>query len=53
MEVFSYMKKEINSIVLGIQKGINNEVISNPDGALVMDDNDYLIVIAKNKPEFI
>lgn len=51
IDVFSYMKQENNSIVLGIQKGLNNEVISNPNGDLIMENNDYLIVIAKNKPE--
>ncbi len=46
MDVFVRMKQYNQSILIGIQKGKNGEVIFNPSSDYKIRDKDYLIVIA-------
>lgn len=46
LEVFTTMKQKHNSIVLAVQKGVEGAVIANPPADYVVDDSDYLMVIA-------
>jgi voltage-gated potassium channel len=46
MELLIYMKKDFQGIVIAIQKGEKGEVISNPDVDYILENNDYLIIIA-------
>ena len=50
IEVFTYMKQGYQSIVLAVQKGSEGEVISNPSTNYKLEKNDYLIVVACEKP---
>ena len=50
MDVLIYMKQTYQSIVLAVQKGIEGEVISNPPADYKLDNNDYLIIMATEKP---
>ena len=50
MEVFIQMKQVYQSIVLAVQKGSEGEVISNPPSNYQLENNDYLLVIAHEKP---
>jgi voltage-gated potassium channel len=50
MEVFIQMKQVYQSIVLAVQKGSEGEVISNPPSDYQLENNDYLLVIAHEKP---
>lgn len=48
IDIFTEMKCTNNSIVLGIQKGIDGAVISNPPVDFTIDNGDFLIVISKS-----
>jgi len=50
IEVFVQMKQTYQSIVIGIQKGGEGKVISNPPTDYRLEDGDYLIVVAQEKP---
>ncbi|WP_456384976.1 potassium channel family protein [Desulfolithobacter sp.] len=49
LEIFVRMKKEYGSIVLGIKRGENDELISNPPADLTVRAGDRLIVIADSR----
>lgn len=51
MEVFIQMKQVYQSIVLAVQKGSEGEVISNPPSDYQLENDDYLLVIAHEKPQ--
>lgn len=46
MELLVYMKEVNNSIIIGIQNGEFGEIVSNPDSNYILQNNDYLILIA-------
>ncbi len=50
IDVFIYMKQTYQSTVIGVQKGNEGEVISNPPTNYQLEDADYLIIIASAKP---
>ena len=50
IEVFTEMKRTNNSIVLGIQKGNEGMVISNPPVDISVEKGDFLIIISQGKP---
>jgi len=50
IEIFTRMKKEFQSIVLGVQKGSAGELIANPPVDYRPANGDYLIVIARERP---
>ncbi len=47
---FIYMKQMYKSTVIAVQKGSQGEIISNPPTDYQLEDIDYLIVIASEKP---
>lgn len=49
LELFIYMKQVYHSTIIAIQKGSKGEVISNPNNDYLMEENDYLILIAACK----
>ena len=49
LEVFTTMKTENNTTVIGIQKGRGGDFISNPDGDYLVCREDYLLVISKDR----
>ena len=51
IEIFTQMKQERNSIVLAIVKNKGKEVISNPPGNCLLQENDDLIIISATNPE--
>lgn len=51
IDVFMYMKQKYQSIVVAVQKGSEGEVISNPPTDYQLENTDYLIVIATEKPQ--
>ena len=51
IDVFIYMKQTYQSIILAVQKGSEGEVISNPPTDYQLENNDYLIIIACQKPK--
>jgi len=53
IEIFIYMKKAYQCIVVAIQKGDEGEVISNPSTEYRLEEDDYLIVIAEERPNII
>lgn len=50
LDLSIYMKQTHQSIVLAVQKGSEGEVISNPPADYQLESDDYLIVIAPEKP---
>lgn len=50
MEVLARMKKDHQSIVLGVQKGANGELVANPPADHPLQRGDCLIVIAREYP---
>lgn len=48
LEVFIYMKQHHQSTVIAVQKDEEGEVISNPPTHYILNEYDYLIVIAPN-----
>ncbi len=53
IEVFTEMKRLHNSIVLGIQKGKDGSVTSNPPVDFIAEKGDSLIIISEGKPHSI
>jgi len=51
IDVFIDMKQTYQSIIVAVQKGSEGEVISNPPTDYQLEDNDFLIVIASEKPK--
>jgi voltage-gated potassium channel len=51
IDVFTEMKRANQSIVLAVQKGETGDVVSNPSVDLQVEQGDYLIVIASNRPD--
>lgn len=49
LDVFIAMKTQSNATVLGLQKGSGGEFISNPDADHLVDQEDYLLVISKDR----
>ncbi len=45
------MKKEEQSTLLGIQKGVKGELITNPEAQYLLSREDYLIIISKRRPQ--
>lgn len=50
IDVLIYMKQTYQSIVLAVQKGREGEVISNPPANYQLENDDYLILMATEKP---
>lgn len=50
IDVFIQMKQVYQSIILAVQKGKEGEVISNPPPDYHLEDIDYLIIIASQRP---
>ena len=51
IDVFIYMKQTYQSIVVGMQKGKEGKVIANPDTNELLEQGDYLIIIATENPQ--
>ncbi|MBW1749779.1 MAG: cag pathogenicity island protein Cag26, partial [Deltaproteobacteria bacterium] len=51
LDVFIAMKTQSNATVLGVQKGSGGEFISNPDADYLVSQEDYLLVISKDRDE--
>ena len=49
LDVFTMMKRERQSIVLGVLKANNGEHVSNPPADYVFEENDKLIVISNDR----
>lgn len=49
LDLFVSMKTDSNTTVFGIQKGRGGEFISNPDAGYIIEENDYLLVISKDR----
>lgn len=49
IDVFVKMKKEYQSIVLGIKRDTTNELISNPSSDFIVQDDDILVVVSKGR----
>ncbi|MEM7033035.1 MAG: ion channel [Chloroflexota bacterium] len=52
IDAYIAMKKNFDSIVLAIQRGVDGDVISNPPQDHQLQADDYLIVIAEKKPQY-
>jgi voltage-gated potassium channel len=50
IEIFTEMKSRYNSIVLAIQKGSDDAVISNPPSDHPIAQEDFLIIISNDRP---
>lgn len=50
IDVMVYMKQVHQSLIVGVQKGTEGEVISNPSIDYVFEPSDYVIVIANQHP---
>lgn len=50
VDVMVYMKQVHQSIIVGIQKGVEGQVISNPSTDYVFEPGDYVIVISDKNP---
>ncbi|WP_136806546.1 potassium channel family protein [Desulfosediminicola flagellatus] len=53
LEVMLTMKKEYQATLLGIQKGRGGELQANPDQGYVIDDKDFLVLIARERPKLV
>ena len=51
IEVLIYMKERYDSTVVGLQQGLEGEVLSNPPNDMILSREDFLIVIAKQHPQ--
>jgi len=51
IDIFTGMKRDHNSTVLALQRGITGDVISNPAMEMKVEQGDYLILIAEANPE--
>ncbi len=47
LDAFTRLKQQQNSIVVGIQKGREGEVLANPPSEQLLDEQDFLIVISR------
>jgi len=45
------MKKEDQATLLGVQKGVKGELITNPDAGYVFSRDDYLIIISQKRTQ--
>lgn len=52
LNALSQIKQQYQCIVVGVQQGANGEVLSNPAGDYQLQGDDYLIVIAENRPQW-
>lgn len=50
IEIFTGMKKDRQAIVLGIQKGRGGKLISNPPADYILEQGDYMVVVAQDRP---
>lgn len=50
LELFTKMKQEKQSIVLGVQKEHDGLLTTNPHSDYTLDEGDYMIVISKGRP---
>ncbi len=50
-DVMSDLKKKYGILCIGVEDDEGKKLITNPDNDFVMDDNDYLLVIANDRPE--
>ena len=50
LQVFTQMKKDKQSIVLGVQKGSGGKLAANPPADYLLERGDYLILIAQERP---
>ncbi len=51
MEVMVTMKKQYKATLLGIQKGQGGELQANPDENYIIAENDFLVLISRERPE--
>ncbi len=51
LDVMVAMKKEYQATVLGIQKGRGGNLMANPDQDYTVDGSDYLVLIARERPQ--
>ncbi len=51
IEIFTEMKQKHHSTVVAVQKGSKGSVITNPPGDRRLEQGDYLIVMALDKPQ--
>lgn len=51
IDIFVAMKREHNSVVIGVQSGTGGQVISNPPTDYRLESGDFLIVIAEDRPQ--
>ena len=49
LDLFIAMKKQQNTTVFGVQKGRGGKCISNPDAEYLITEEDYLLVISKER----
>lgn len=49
LDLFITMKTDQNTTVFGVQKGRGGEFISNPDAEYLINEEDYLLVISKDR----
>jgi voltage-gated potassium channel len=52
LEVLNEMKKRHNILCIGIENKVDHRLISNPDAEYVLSDQDEIVVIAEERPEF-
>jgi voltage-gated potassium channel len=52
LEVLNEMKKRHNILCIGIENNVDHRLISNPDAEYVLSDQDEIVVIAEERPEF-
>ena len=52
IEAMMYMKQRYDSTIIGLQSGVEGEVISNPANETRLVEGDNLILIAKHNPQF-
>ncbi len=50
-DIMSELKKEHDILCIGVEDDEGTKLITNPDNDFVPDENDYLIVIAEDRPD--
>lgn len=53
IEVFTEVKQTDQCIVVAVEKGTQEDIISNPPADYVFEEDDYLIVIAPDRPQLL
>jgi voltage-gated potassium channel len=53
IEVFTEVKQAYQCIVVAVEKGTQEDIISNPPADYVFEEDDYLIVIAPDRPQLL